>query len=191
MCGRSSHTNLFAEKTKPHPFHCLYSSLRCVHRGRGSFGRLVAICTKSGADVLLKWVGLYYITSVFHSFPIAFFPIVCLFPLSHLAIEVSRHLYYTTLQLINNTLGRKKSNPHLSSFCLLLRSCVFPLPFFFLQPNHKRKWPKTAKCLETQYGLHPGDYTVISAKLAWNNSLANSRCRLACVCMCVEFWLSK
>lgn len=65
--------------------------------------------------------------------------------------------------------------------CFLLLPCVFHLPSFFFQPNHKRNWPKTVKCLETQYGLHPGDYTVISAKLPWNNSLANPHSCLACV----------
>lgn len=40
------------------------------------------------------------------------------------------------------------------------------------------------KCLETQYGLHPGDYTVISAKLPWNNSLANLHSCFACMHLC-------
>lgn len=42
-------------------------------------------------------------------------------------------------------------------------------PFFSLsflsKLNHKTSGPKTVNCLETQYGLHPGDYTVSSASL--------------------------
>lgn len=96
---------------------------------RGSFGSLAAICTKSGHEFLLKWVGLNYITSIFH----CFFFYCHSFPALPLGIEVNHHLYYTTLQLINNTPGRKKSNPHLSPFLLslaLLCFSLFPLSFF-------------------------------------------------------------
>lgn len=130
----------------------------------------------------LKMGGAFLHNISFPFFFHCFFPLLSFFSL--LAIEVNHHLYYTTLQLINNKLGRKKSNPHLSLFLLSLALLCFSSFLFFLWPNHKRKWPKTVKCLETQYGLHPGDYTVISAKVPWNNSVANPCCRLACVCLC-------
>lgn len=108
--------------------------------GRGSFGNLASICIKSGQEFLLKWVGLNYITSIFHSF---FSPsIVILFPLSHLAIEVNHHLYYTTLQLINNTPGRKKSNPHLSPFLLSLARLCFSSSLFLFSTKSQKKLTK-------------------------------------------------
>lgn len=107
------------------------------------------------------------------------FPLFCLSPHPPTAplpsllstVEVNHHLYYTALQLINNMPGRKKNNPTLvvlSLYLSLSRSLSLSYSFFFplsLQLNHKTSGPKTVNCLETQYGLHPGDYTVNSARL--------------------------
>lgn len=141
-----------------------------------------------------RWCLLKMGGALLHNISFPFF-FHCFFPLlSFFSLSPTWPLRLTTLVLHNITThqqyaGQKEKQPTLVSFLAFSCSYVFPLLSFFLRSNHKRKWPKTLKCLETQYGLHPGDYTVISAKVPWNNSVANPG--LACVCVCVEFSLSK
>lgn len=153
--------------------------------GRGSIGSLAAICTKKWWWSPLKMGGALLHNISFPFFFHCFFPLLSFFslsptwPLRLTTTCITQHYNSSTISWAE----RKASHTCLFS-CFLLLSYVFPLLSFFLWPNHKRKWPKTVKCLETQYGLHPGDYTVISAKVPWNNSVANPHCRLACVCLC-------
>lgn len=129
--------------------------------------------------------------ALLHNFSFPFF-FHCFFPLlSFFSLSPTWPLRLTTTcitQHYNSSTIRwaERKATHTCLFsCFLLLSYVFPLLSFFRWPNHKRKWPKTVKCLETQYGLHPGDYTVISAKVPWNNSVANPRRCLARVCVFV------
>lgn len=75
-----------------------------------------------------------------------------------LAVEVNHHLYYTHQQYAGQKEEKQPTLVVLSrSLSALSRS------FFFLSLAKSHK--KQVNCLETQYGLHPGDYTVSSASL--------------------------
>lgn len=109
-------------------------------------------------------------------FSIASLCFVFLFLLPPLSLLFSRPLRLTTtcitLHYNSSTICRaeRKTTPHLlfcRSISLFLALSPSRTIFFSLslQLNHKTSGPKTVNCLETQYGLHPGDYTVNSARL--------------------------
>lgn len=181
-CGKSSHNRLFGKKKPNLTLFIVLPGASGVFIRERKLWKPCSHLHKKWWWSPLKMGGALLHNISFPFFFHCFFPLLSFFslsptwPLRLTTTCITQHYNSSTIRWAE----RKATHTCLFS-CFLLLSYVFPILSFFLWPNHKRKWPKTVKCLETQYGLHPGDYTVISAKVPWNNNVANPRCRLACV----------
>lgn len=130
------------KQTTPFLLHWLKPQV--CSSGKGNFGSLAAICTKSDDDLKMGGTLLHIISFpfFFHRF---FPPIVFLFPLSRLAIEVNPPLVLHNITTHQQYTGQKEKQPTLVSFltfsCSLVFS-LFSLSFFdqITKENDQKQW---------------------------------------------------